>query len=116
MTDSLVIDCVNKTCTTYESDPNGCTCDWDNWFSVCDWPEERKNKNIPIQLPKQNGKYYVRVQTCAGDRYEDIQEFSVVPRDAKCGFTGKDLKLHWSGNDEEQPYAWRELRNDDLND
>lgn len=87
-----------------------CECDWKGWLNVFLWPDERKNKHLPCALPSKNGTYYVRCQSGAGDRYEDVQEYSTIPRDGKCGYTGKDLKLNWSGNDEGQPYAWRELR------
>ncbi len=113
MTPSHVIDCVNKTWTTYEVDENGCTCDWNEWTSVYDWPPERKNKEKQLGLPLKDGKYYVRVQTMCGDRYEDIQTFSLKTRTETCEYTGKKFEVHWSGDDESQPYAWRELREGD---
>lgn len=109
MTGSTHIDMVNKVCTHYEPDPEGCTCDWTNWTSIYDWPEERKNKDKPLELPLKDGKYYVRVQSQCGDRYEEIQHFSLITRNERCGYTGKELQVHWSGDDQSQPYAWREL-------
>jgi hypothetical protein len=113
MTGCGVIDMVNKTSTYYEADPNGCTCDWNGWKSIYDWPEERKNKDQPFALPKKDGKYYVRCQSGSGDRYEEVQTFSLKTRTETCGYTGKKFEVHWSGDDESQPYAWRELREGD---
>lgn len=109
MTPSYHIDMVNKTHTIYEVDPDGCKCDWTGWISRYDWPEERKNKNVPFSEPIKEGKYLVRVQTMCGDRYEDEQYFSKTPRMVRCGYTGKEFIVHWSGNDENQPYAWKEI-------
>lgn len=91
-----------------------CVCDWKGWLNCHDWPPERTNKHLPFAYPVKNGKYYVRYQSGAGDRYEEMQEYSTVPRDGKCGYTGKSLKLQWSGDDEGQPYAWRDLRDSDI--
>lgn len=113
MTGSTHIDIPNGTTTYYEADPNGCTCNWDGWTSRFDWPEERKNKDKPFAQPTKNGKYYVRVQSGCGDRYEEMQTFSTEARKIRCGYTGKELCVHWSGNDESQPYAWRELREEE---
>ena len=109
MTRSTHIDMVNKTITEYESDPDGCTCDWKDWISVYDWPQERKNKDKPFGLPKNDGKYLVRFQTNDGDRCECEMEFKIQSRKVCCGYTGKEVEVHWSGNDEEQPYAWKEI-------
>lgn len=90
-----------------------CECDWKGWLSIVDFPDERKNKNLPFAQPQKDGTYYVRCQSGSADRYEETQEYSTVPRDGRCGYTGKPLKLHWSGDDEGQPYAWRDLRGGD---
>ncbi len=86
-----------------------CKCDWEGWVSRYDWPEERNNKGISFSEPAKEGQYVVRVQNGSGDRYEDVQTFYLDPRPVICGYTGKKFEVHWSGNDEEQPYAWREL-------
>lgn len=109
MTGSTHIDMVNETFTRYEADPDGCTCDWTGWISRYDWPEERKNKSVPFSEPNKNGKYLVRCQSGCGDRYEEEQYYSSIPRTIKCGYIGKDLIVHWSGDDEGQPYAWKEI-------
>ena len=44
------------------------------------------------------------------DRFEEVQTFSLKTRTIHCGYTGIEQQVHWSGNDEEQPYAWREFR------
>lgn len=109
MTGSMHIDIPNKTSTYYEPDPNGCTCDWNNWVSRFDWPEERKNKDKLFADPKKEGEYFVRCQNGSGDRYEEIQYFSLKPRMINCGYTGKEFQVHWSGDDESQPYAWKPM-------
>ena len=92
-------------------DNNRCICDWKGWVSTCDWPPERKNKEIPISLPLKDGKYHVRIQTNAGDRYEDEKEFTVIPRIERGGYfyPQKDIELHWEGEnwEEGRPYAWK---------
>jgi hypothetical protein len=113
MSGSMHIDIPNKTSIYYEADPDGCTCHWNEWTSIYDWPEERKNKEKPFALPLKDGKYYVRCQNDSGDRYEEIQTFSLKTRIECCGYTGKEIEVHWSGNDESQPYAWRELKEGD---
>jgi len=113
MTGSLVIDIPNKTSTYYEPDTDGCTCNWNGWTSIYDWPPERKNKDTSFALPKKDGKYYVRYQNGCGDRYEEVQSFSLKTRTETCGYTGKELQVHWSSDDECQPYAWRELQEGD---
>lgn len=95
-------------------DFENCRCDWTNWISIYDWPKERKNKEKSFSLPDKNGKYYVRYQNNSGDRDECIQDFSLITRTEKCGYTGKEFDVHWSGNDESQPYAWRELKKDEI--
>lgn len=87
-----------------------CSCEWKGWISVYDWPPPRKNKDLPFALPADEGKYYTRYQNGAGDHYEEVQEYKKNPRESKCGYTGKKVWLHWSGNDEKQPYAWRNLK------
>ncbi len=114
MTGSTHIDMVNKIITNYEPDPDGCKCDWKGWNSIYDWPQERKNKDKSFCLPDKDGKYLVRVQTSDGDRYEDIQTFSLKSRMVRCGYTGKEFEAHWSGDDESQPYAWKELLEDEV--
>ncbi len=109
MTDSIHIDMVNKKTTIYEADPDGCTCDWNNWNSIYDWPAERKNKDRPLKLPEKEGKYLVRIQTDCGDRYEDESEFKFEKRKERCGYTGREFEVHWSGDLEQQPYAWKEI-------
>lgn len=101
------IDMVNGIVTRYEPDPDGCTCDWNNWVSVHDWPPERKNKDTPCVLPEKDGKYLVRCSNGCGDRYEEEQDFSIKTRTERCGYTGKEFQVHWSGDDEGQPYAWK---------
>ncbi len=113
MTPSHVIDMVNKTSTTYEVDQDGCTCDWEGWTSLYDWPPERKNKDKTFSEPEKEGKYLVRASTNCGDRYEEVQSFSLTPRTVTCGYTGKEFQVHWSGDEESQPYAWRELKEGD---
>jgi hypothetical protein len=114
MTGSLHIDLPNEISTFYEPNPDGCTCDWNDWISIFDWPPERKNKHKPFRLPKKDGKYYVRVANESGDRYEEIQNFTLKPRKERCGYTGEEFDVNWSGNYEEQPYAWRELKNEEI--
>lgn len=109
MTGSTHIDMVNKIITEYEADPDGCTCDWNGWISRYDWPPERKNKDKPFSEPTKDGRYLVRFQTLCGDRFEEEQDFSLNYRIIRCGYTGKEMKVNWSGNDEEQPYAWKEI-------
>jgi hypothetical protein len=116
MSGSTHIDIPNKTVTHYEPNPDGCTCDWQDWNSVYDWPEERKNKEKPFCLPSKEGKYLVRYQNQCGDRNEEVQSFSLKTRTVSCGYTGKEFQVHWSGDDESQPYAWRELREGDENE
>ena len=113
MSDSMHIDMVKGETTIYKADPDGCTCDWSDWTSVYDWPPERKNKDKPFGLPEKDGKYLVRCQSGSADRYEEIQTFSLKTRIETCGYTGKKFQVHWSGNDEGQPYAWRELKEGD---
>ncbi len=88
-----------------------CLCKWKNWVSVYNWPrgQERRNKYRPFSLPKKEGKYLVRISTQCGDRYETESEFSFKPRIVPCGYTGNPCICHWSGDDEEQPYAWKEI-------
>lgn len=109
MTGSTYIDMVNKEITEYEPDPDGCTCDWEGWNSIYDWPDERKNKDRSFRLPEKEGKYLVRIQTQCGDRYETESQFNLKTRIERCGYTGKEIEVHWSGDDEEQPYAWKEI-------
>jgi len=111
MTGSLHIDIPNKTSTYYEPDPVGCTCDWNGWTSICDWPDERKNKDKPLGNPLRDGKYLVRIQNQSGDRYEDESYFTLKTRIIQCGYTGFGFEVNWSGDDEEQPYAWKEIEN-----
>ncbi len=113
MTGSTVIDMVNKTITEYEPDPNGCTCDWEDWTSIYDWPPEKKNTDKPFSQPSKEGCYLVRIQTQCGDRYEAKSFYSITPRIVRCKYTGKDVTVFWEGDDEEQPYAWRELKSSD---
>lgn len=87
----------------------GCTCDWNGWISLHDWPPSRKNKSLPFAMPVKEGYYRTRVQDSAGDRYEGKQYFSVVPRKEPCVFTGIETELHWEKNSEYQPYAWTTL-------
>ena len=87
-----------------------CVCDWYGWLSIHDWPPPRKNKHLPFALPAKEGKYLTRYQTDCGDHVTIIQQYKTTPRKVCCGYIGKELLVHWSGNDEQQPYAWRELR------
>ena len=99
------------TCISDEELREKCTCDWERWISIRDWPPWRKNKDLPFAIPCEDGKYLVRYQNDSGDHYEVVQEYTKTPRevDAQWGYTtGKEL-VHWSGDYEEQPYAWREL-------
>ena len=102
---STHIDLVNKEITQYEG--GQCRCCWDDWISLYDYPKERKNKHILFSEPDQDGQYLVRYSNCCGDRYETEQIYSKVPRIIQCGYTGKDISVNWSGDDEEQPYAWK---------
>jgi hypothetical protein len=110
MSGSMYIDIPNDTHTYYEPDPDGCTCDWDGWISIHDWPPERKNKEQALGLPSKEGEYLIRCANGCGDRDEYIQTFSVKTRKVRCGYTGKELQVHWSGDDESQPYAWKESK------
>lgn len=91
-----------------------CLCDWEGWVSTCDFPDERKNKDIPMGLPKKDGNYLTRCCHC-GDRYEEEREFSLIPRIEKGGYFGSDqtFELHWEGEtwEEGTPYAWKEIEN-----
>jgi len=107
MTGCLHIDCVKKESTYYEPDPDGCTCDWKGWISRYDWPPQRKNKSLDFGEPNEEGSYLVRVQSSCGDRYEEEQNYSKTARKVVCGYTGREFLVHWSGDDESQPYAWR---------
>ena len=86
-----------------------CDCDWESWTSIHDWPPDRKNKEKPFRLPKRDGEYLVRHGNGQGDRCESIQTFSYETRTITCGYTGKEFQVQWSGDDESQPYAWKEL-------
>lgn len=108
MTPSSHIDMVNKVITTYEVDPDGCTCDWTGWYSIFDWPKERKNKDKPICLPEKEGKYTVRKSTDCGDRYESEAIYCKTPRKECCGYTGIEFEVFWDGCLEDQPYAWKD--------
>jgi hypothetical protein len=109
ISNSTHIDMINKTITEYEADPDGCTCNWNEWYSIYDWPPERKNKDKELKLPEKSGKYLVRIQTQCGDRYEDESIYSNIPRKVRCGYTGREFDAYWSGDYDEQPYAWRVL-------
>ncbi len=109
MTPSYLIDMVNKTHTTFEVDPDGCKCDWNGWTSIYDWPDERKNKEKPFCNPTKNGKYLVRIQNQCGDRCETESKYCSIPRKIPCNYTGKILEVYWSGEGDEQPYAWKEI-------
>lgn len=89
-----------------------CTCDWDGWISTCDWPPERKNKNIPVSAPSTDGSYLVRYQS-DGDRYEDIKKFSLTPLIEMGGYFAPMVpyEIHWEGMhwEDTQPYAWKEI-------
>lgn len=93
---------------------NRCTCNWDGWISIYDFPPTRKNKNLPFALPVEDGKYLTRYQNNSGDHYEVYQYFQKIPRKSKCVFTGLEVFLHWSGRSNEQPYAWAELYDDEI--
>lgn len=86
-----------------------CNCDWEGWKSCCDFPVERKNKNIPICDPPIDGTYLVRRQNGSADRYEEESQFSFLPKIVPCGYTGKLHQINWSGDEDHQPYAWKEL-------
>lgn len=87
-----------------------CLCSWKGWNSCYDYPPERRNKNRKIrEFPEKEGLYLVRYCSQCADRYEDEQTYSFTPRSIRCGYTGKELIVHWSGNYEEQPYAWKEI-------
>ncbi len=98
---------VKKIITEYE--PDKCKCDWTGWISIYDWPEDRKNKQIPFSEPIKNGKYLVRIQDHSADRYESESIYTIEPRTIRCGYTGKEIIVHWEGYDEDQPYAWKEI-------
>lgn len=87
-----------------------CKCEWDGWISTCDWPPERKNKHIPIQMPNEDGIYRTRTQNNSGDRYEEIKWFFKIPFISKGSFVGPPLNVtcHWEGEtwEEGRPYAY----------
>jgi hypothetical protein len=89
-----------------------CKCNWEGWISIFDWPEERKNKSLPIRLPDKDGKYLVRC-TQDGDRYEAEINFTVTPRIVKGSYfdANKETQVHWEEKswDDESPYAWKEI-------
>ncbi len=92
-----------------------CTCDWDGWISTCDYPDERKNKDTPIQKrPPKSGMYLIRESSDSGDRSEREMYFSETPiKIEEVGFFSPYFlyKFHWE--DEEWitggPYAWKEI-------
>lgn len=90
------------------ADPNGCKCDWENWSSIYDWPPERKNKDKPFSLPEKDGIYEVRIQNQSGDRFETESTFTIKSRLERCRYTGKEVEVHWSGDPEYQPFAWKD--------
>lgn len=100
------------------SDNFVCQCDWEGWISTCDWPEDRKNRDIPFSLPEKDGIYLVRYQDNSGDRHECEKKFSVEPKIVKGGCYGPrvEFKLHWEGEcwEEGKPYAWKEIKHDNL--
>jgi len=93
-----------------------CLCDWDGWISIHDWPMERKNKDIPLALPKHDGVYLCRIHSDSGDRYEQERHFSLTPIIITGGYTEKyDFEMHW-GEDhwqDESPYAWKKVEDID---
>lgn len=90
-------------------DQDGCQCDWNGWNSLFDYPPERKNIDKPCCSPERDGKYLVRIQTQCADRYETESNYCSIPREVCCGYTGKKLQVFWDGDDEDQPYAWKEI-------
>jgi hypothetical protein len=89
-----------------------CLCEWDGWISNCDYPRERKNKHLPISNPPKDGIYLVRRQTGSADRFEEETEFFFTPKTVACGYTATLHQIHWGGDSDHQPYAWKYL--DDL--
>ena len=87
-----------------------CNCDWNEWISCYDYPPERKNKHVPISLPTSHGTYLVRRQNGSADRYEEEAEFFVNPKTVPCGYTGTFHEIHWAGDRDHQPYAWKEIK------
>jgi len=102
-------------CDVKLSDPehegkSKCSCDWTDWVSTCDWPAERRNREIPISLPLQDGKYLVRIQSADGDRYEEEKQFNVIPTIQTGGYYYPvNHEIHWEGEtwEEGTPYAWK---------
>lgn len=86
-----------------------CDCDWQGWISIYDWPDERKNKEKPFYLPPKDGKYLVRCANGSGDRYEIESNYFSASKTISSSYDLNPVQVHWEGNDEEQPYAWKEL-------
>lgn len=87
-------------------DYKGCSCSWDGWVSCYDYPKYRGNSREPCRLPEEEGVYLVRIQAGSADKYEAYSRFSKASRKINCQYTGKELETHWSGDSEEDPYAW----------
>ena len=86
-----------------------CHCDWEGWINCLDYPSERKNKHVPISDPAKDGVYLVRRQTGSADRYEEEATYFSKPLTVACGYTGKLHEINWSGDEDDQPYAWKEI-------
>ena len=97
-----------------DSDPveayKSCCCSWDGWVSCHDFPEYRGNKKDPCRLPNKEGIYLVRIQSASADRDEFYSKFCKVSRKTRCGYTGIEVEVNWSGDPEQQPYAWYDVR------
>lgn len=84
-----------------------CHCDWEEWISCCDYPEERKNKAIPFSDPEEEDVYLTRSQSACGSRYEEKRGYFKKPKKVQSGYTSKEFEVNWSGDVDEQPYAWK---------
>lgn len=87
---------------------HGCTCDWEGWVSTCDWPEERKNKETPIQrYPKEPGVYLTR---CHNGNFEQLHETEHLFSSGCWLFEAlidEDDLEPW---EREIPYAWKPIK------
>lgn len=86
-----------------------CHCHWEGWTSCCDYPPERKNKHLPISDPPSDGIYLVRRQNGSADRYEVETNFFSTPLTVQCGYIGIPHEINWGGDEDHQPYAWKEV-------
>ena len=43
------------------------------------------------------------------DRYEEEATYFSKAKTVACGYTGKLHEINWSGDEDYQPYAWKEI-------